>query len=275
MKAMPSLWPDPSDQEAAQILGLELNGLTSPKLEHALFLELSKLKNSEIAKNQALITEIYADLEWAYQKLLKFLEGNNKGQSPLHDPLKEGLPDLLIGSPWQEAQNMDDKKESTSAPGNIPFSAMGARSMVAPPVSRAPSSPIRAIPQKPPRLESSQRVFGQKKDLAPTRASITFDEFTLARVWEIIHKYPVPTGTMFLELRNLAGIERAELSRVLKISELNLESLETDRFDRLPATVYLRGFAAAYLRFFGVEGTQFAEKYIQYVQSSKSSGRKV
>lgn len=79
---------------------------------------------------------------------------------------------------------------------------------------------------------------------------------------------------------NGAGLRRARLERgitlnriseVTRIGLTHLENLEGDKYDALPASVYVRGFASAYARCIGVSPERAAVDYMAAF-SDNSSG---
>lgn len=70
-------------------------------------------------------------------------------------------------------------------------------------------------------------------------------------------------GDYLRMVRDLRGVSLEELSRTLKITQTQLENIEAQRFDRLPAPVYLRGFLKSYARAVGIDGERLASDYMQ------------
>jgi hypothetical protein len=55
-------------------------------------------------------------------------------------------------------------------------------------------------------------------------------------------------GSLLLQARLQAGLTIKELANTLKIGHLHLQNIEQERYDALPATVYLRGFLLSYAK---------------------------
>ena len=70
-------------------------------------------------------------------------------------------------------------------------------------------------------------------------------------------------GPRLRRARLLRGVEVEDVAAVTKIGPAYLRSLEEDRFDDLPAVVYVRGFVAAYARFLGLDANAVARSYAQ------------
>ncbi len=73
----------------------------------------------------------------------------------------------------------------------------------------------------------------------------------------------VETGCSIGQFLQRKRIERelslGDLSRATKIKELSLAALEQDRFDALPAPIFVLGFVSAYARAVGADETEARE----------------
>lgn len=69
-------------------------------------------------------------------------------------------------------------------------------------------------------------------------------------------------GAYLRAVRELRGISLEKLSQTLKITQTQLECIETHRFEKLPAAVYLRGFLRSYARFVGVDADRLVVDYM-------------
>jgi hypothetical protein len=63
-------------------------------------------------------------------------------------------------------------------------------------------------------------------------------------------------GLFLKRSREKAGLSLREITDRTKISPMKLECLEAEKFDRLPAPVYLRGFVIEYARTLGMPDPQ-------------------
>jgi flagellar biosynthesis protein FlhG len=68
-------------------------------------------------------------------------------------------------------------------------------------------------------------------------------------------------GARLRRARLLRGVEVEDVASATKINPAYLRFLEADRFDDLPAIVYVRGFVAAYARFLGLDAHAVARSY--------------
>ena len=68
-------------------------------------------------------------------------------------------------------------------------------------------------------------------------------------------------GARLRRARLLRGVEVEDVATATKINPAYLRFLESDRFDDLPAVVYVRGFVAAYARFLGLDANAVSRSY--------------
>jgi curved DNA-binding protein CbpA len=70
------------------------------------------------------------------------------------------------------------------------------------------------------------------------------------------------TGARLRRARLLRGLEIDDVSRATKINPTYLRFIEEERFDGLPAVVYVRGFVTAYARVLGIDPARVAPSYV-------------
>jgi flagellar biosynthesis protein FlhG len=85
-------------------------------------------------------------------------------------------------------------------------------------------------------------------------------------------------GARLRRSRLARGVDLEAIASVTKVNPAYLRFLEEDRFDALPAPVYVRGFVDAYARYLGLEARRIAGSYIErfqrhYEQQQKPHGR--
>ena len=72
----------------------------------------------------------------------------------------------------------------------------------------------------------------------------------------------VLTGADLRRIREARGLSLRHIATVTKIGKRFLEYVEEDRFDFLPAPVYLRGFLQAYAKLVGIDPRRAADAYM-------------
>jgi flagellar biosynthesis protein FlhG len=71
------------------------------------------------------------------------------------------------------------------------------------------------------------------------------------------------TGTSLKGIRESMGIDLKQIARKTKINRRYLEWLEEERFEYLPALVYLRGFVMEYARTLNLDPQKVADNYLE------------
>jgi flagellar biosynthesis protein FlhG len=74
------------------------------------------------------------------------------------------------------------------------------------------------------------------------------------------------TGAALRRTRLARGLELAQISAVTKVNPLYLSCIEAERFDALPAAVYIRGFVSAYARCLGLDAPRVTSDYVERLQ---------
>ena len=80
-------------------------------------------------------------------------------------------------------------------------------------------------------------------------------------------------GARLRRARLLRGLEIEQIAAVTKINPAYLHSIEDERFESLPAPVYVRGFVTAYARCLGLEADAVALSYMERVQGRRQEHR--
>ncbi|MCX8006763.1 MAG: DUF4115 domain-containing protein [Coriobacteriia bacterium] len=83
----------------------------------------------------------------------------------------------------------------------------------------------------------------------------------------------MPVGQRLANERRSRGKSMADISAATRIMASKLEALEHDRFDELPAPVYVRGYISAYARALGLDPGPFLAEYERDVGTTASGVR--
>jgi hypothetical protein len=95
-----------------------------------------------------------------------------------------------------------------------------------------------------------------------------------AKVAELLKESDLGDGVTLQRLRELCEVSEAEMQDRTKISLEYIRSIESNRFERLPQAVYVKGFIRSYLRYLGVKDEEaiiqaFAARLSAWQQGSK------
>jgi flagellar biosynthesis protein FlhG len=82
------------------------------------------------------------------------------------------------------------------------------------------------------------------------------------------------TGSRLRRTRLRQGLEIDDITRVTKVNPTYLVFIEDERFDDLPAAVYVRGFVTGYADCLGLEAKRVASSYLQRYEESKGGSKR-
>jgi flagellar biosynthesis protein FlhG len=71
------------------------------------------------------------------------------------------------------------------------------------------------------------------------------------------------TGNLLRKVRESLGVDLEDIARYTKISQVQLQAIEEENFEELPASVYLRGFIQEIAKFLKLDPTQVARTYLR------------
>ncbi len=113
-------------------------------------------------------------------------------------------------------------------------------------------------------------TFGKIKKAA-TRAT---DPEVLASMQAIISRPQSFDGKGLVQLREIVGIDQAEIQERTKISIEYIKAMENNDFQKLPSLVYVRGFLKIYLQYLGLPDAStlieaYTEKYNHWRETTR------
>ncbi len=77
-------------------------------------------------------------------------------------------------------------------------------------------------------------------------------------------------GELLKKIRQAKGIHLQQLAEKTRIGVKHLENVEADKFDALPATVYLRGILMNLCKELGLDGIKVSRQYLDRVEASRA-----
>ena len=110
-----------------------------------------------------------------------------------------------------------------------------------------------------------QLDFEAGADTRPAEVASEIDEFT-----DLEHPSEGSfDGARLRRTRLARGIEIAQIAQVTKINPRFLRSIEEERFEDLPADVYVRGFVDAYARCVGLAPQRVVPVYMERLRAAR------
>jgi flagellar biosynthesis protein FlhG len=77
------------------------------------------------------------------------------------------------------------------------------------------------------------------------------------------------SGAALRRSRLARGLELEQITAITKVSPVHLRSVEEERFEALPAAVYVRGFVVAFARCLGLDAGRVANDYLERLQAAR------
>lgn len=78
-------------------------------------------------------------------------------------------------------------------------------------------------------------------------------------------------GERLRRVRLQRGLELEEIAKITKVNPTYLRFIEEERFDDLPAAVYVRGFVKCYATCIGLDPDRVAKSYMQRYEQNRES----
>jgi flagellar biosynthesis protein FlhG len=82
------------------------------------------------------------------------------------------------------------------------------------------------------------------------------------------------TGARLRRTRLRQGLELDDITKVTKVNPTYLAFIEDERFEGLPAAVYVRGFVFGYATCLGLDAKQVAASYLQRYEERKGASKR-
>jgi hypothetical protein len=79
------------------------------------------------------------------------------------------------------------------------------------------------------------------------------------------------SGAALRRTRLARGLEIEQITEVTKVKPVYLRCIEEERFEALPAAVYVRGFVAAYARCLGLDAARVSGDYVERLTAVRPS----
>jgi len=103
----------------------------------------------------------------------------------------------------------------------------------------------------------------------PTRLPASTEQLMLqAEIAREIHAETEFTGDLLRKVRESQSVSLEDIASSTKITVAHLTALEEERFDELPAHVYVRGFVQQLARFLKLDSSQVAKTYLRRMRET-------
>jgi hypothetical protein len=189
--------------------------------------------------------------------------------APSTEPSRECAPAPLLAAETTDSSVPAPRVvEKVAEPPTQP-PALAVAPTPAPAVAEAAVEVQPAAPREP---EVPQLADDAEVAIVPVRT--TSKEF---RIETRPRPYEVPPGVEFngdllRQVRMKRGLTLLQLGERTRIGVKHLENVEADRYDALPAAVYLRGILMSVARELGLDGLRVSKSYLAFVEAHRSKG---
>lgn len=190
-------------------------------------------------------------------------------------PLAPPVPPLAAPVPAPSAP-LPAPSAPLPAPSAPPPVVEGVLEVASAPAMEPPPAPA-PEPEKvtAPPEEPAIPILGDDVQVAivPARATPS-REF---RVEQRPRPYEIPEGVeingdLLKQVRMARGLSLVQVAERTRIGVKHLENVESDRYDALPAAVYLRGILMNLARELGLDGLRVSRSYLTFVEAHRSKG---
>ncbi|MCX6126186.1 MAG: helix-turn-helix domain-containing protein [Proteobacteria bacterium] len=148
--------------------------------------------------------------------------------------------------------------------------------VLTPPESNQPHYGQMAAFNEPPPTSFSETIQTSRSTLKviKTRANRSSDPEVQGKFEALMAEADLGDGAVLLKLRQMVNVSDVEIHERTKISLDYIKAMETNRFDRLPQVVYVKGFMRSYLKYLCVPNsdkilTGFAARLEAWQQGAK------
>lgn len=124
----------------------------------------------------------------------------------------------------------------------------------------------RVDPSQWPRTEEETSAAEAKRDLNALVKDKAREQEIQCLTAEVLDRDRV-SGADLKRLREAFGITLAEIFETTRISKSTLEMIEADRFDQLPAEVFLKAFLKSYARILQIDPQRVVDGYLRRIAS--------
>ncbi len=239
---------------------------TIDELDHYEVLEVAReARRDEIERAFTLVRAAYGDDALAAYSVLSpdetklWRERIEDAWRVLSDPDRRRAYDAALDGAADGSDDEDpfaDRSGASGASGE--FGEFGDRAAFT-----GEPAPLPEAPNSLPSFAGDSGWHGRDRALAveetpmPARVAPreleSFEESDADAAWD---------GPRLRRARLARGLEIEDVAGVTKVNPTYLRFLEDERFDQLPAVVYVRGFVVAYARLLGLDPSRVAPSYV-------------
>jgi len=183
--------------------------------------------------------------------------------------IRAAWPELPPVIPAMRAAAEEEWEEDLPVPPVLPAAATPPRAPVAE-VAPTPLPIVLTTPASPAPARSSPILLS--REVAPPAAPApTPVPASPPAAMAAVPEATTWSGEVLRRLREARGISLQQISERTKVTRHHIENIEGDRFELLPASVYLRGILLSIARELRLDGQKVARSYLERVSAACSA----
>jgi len=182
-------------------------------------------------------------------------------EGPPADP--SAGPPAALASPAPEVPVAAEAQAAAAPLAQLPIALDAPVSTPPPGAVEAVVTPVDAAPVATPASPGAAALTGSPAAGPVPPAPIPLKHELPAPRELLVPEGAAWTGEMLRQVREARGLTVAQLSERTKVTRHHLENIEADRFQALPAPVYLRGILMSLARELRLDGQKVARSYLE------------
>ncbi len=206
------------------------------------------------------------------------ITGPYQAEAPPASPAATPGMDAVIRAAWPELppvipamrapaeeEEWEDEQQPAQVAAEASPGAVAAAAAVPPPQAVAAAASPKAPPRPPP-------ILLDREVSAPPGPAPAAPEVAPPRPPEAppLAESAIWSGEVLRKIREARGLSLPQISERTKVTRHHIENIERDRFEALPATVYLRGILLSLARELRLDGQKVARSYLERVAATRA-----
>ena len=193
------------------------------------------------------------------------------------------LPPVIPPAPASE-EDWEDLQIPPVIPAAMPSQTVAQVAAPAPETAAPPSEPVRVVPPvaapPPPAPAPRPAPILLSREVASPPPQPTATPVPIATPVPLASPVPVTagpadattwSGEVLRQIREARGISLKLISERTKVTRHHIDNIEADRFEQLPAAVYLRGILLSIARELRLDGQKVARSYLERVAAASQA----
>jgi hypothetical protein len=176
------------------------------------------------------------------------------------------LPPVIpaMRAPVEEEEWEDEQQAAQAAAEASPGAVVAAAAVPLAPAPAGAEPALPTAPRRPPPILLDREVSAPAPaapEVAPPPQQPEAPPLAESAIW---------SGEVLRKIREARGFSLPQISERTKVTRHHIENIERDRFEALPATVYLRGILLSLARELRLDGQKVARSYLERAAAARA-----